>query len=314
MHKKIVFKNIALCLFFLAALLCSRQAVCLEDSNDNYVIGSEDSLSINVWENRELSTNAQVRPDGKISMPLLDEIQAEGLTPLQLKEVITKRLESYVQNPKVTVIVSGIRNYTVYFQRGMGGVGGMMGSRRFGRGGIGGGSYVFRKKATLWDLLTRIGSLSPTVALRKAFILRNNVKLPVDLYLLWIKKDLSQNVPLKPNDTLVVPNNYASRISVMGEVGRPQIIPFREGMKIMDAIIAVGGLTGDADEKRVIVTRKVAGEKIHLKVNVDAIMQGGDPVFNLGSGVSKNIELMPGDSIIVREWFFSVYRCLFFPF
>jgi len=308
MYKNSVFRNIAVCLFFLSALLCSTQAVCSESTNDNYVIGSEDSLSINVWENGELSTHVQVRPDGKISIPLLDEIQAEGLTPLQLKEVITKRLESYVQNPKVTVIVSGIKNYTVYFQRGMGGVGGAGGIMR------GGGSYVFRKKATLWDLLTRIGSLSPTVALRKAFILRNNVKLPVDLYLLWIKKDLSQNVPLKPNDTLVVPNNYASRINVMGEVGRPQIIPYREGMRIMDALVAVGGLTADADEKRIIITRKVAGEKVHLKINVGAITQGGEPVFNLSSGASKNIELMPGDIIIAREWFFSVYRCLFFPY
>jgi len=283
-----------------------------ESTDDKYVIGPEDTLNISVWENPELSRVVQVRPDGKISLPLLDEVQAEGLKPLQLKKVLTKRFESYIQNPKVTVIVSGIRNFTVYLQRGISG-GGARQQQQQGRGNFG-GAYVFRKKATVWDLLTRAGPISPTNDLRKAFILRGSVKLPVDLYLLWIKKDLSQNVELKPNDTLVIPNNYANRISVMGEVNRPQMLPYREGMKIMDAIVQSGGFSEDADDKRVIVIRTVAGEKVHLKVNVMSVTEGGEPVLNLNSGTNKNIDLLPGDTIVVRDWFYSMYRCLFFSY
>jgi polysaccharide export outer membrane protein len=73
-----------------------------------YLIGAGDILTIRVWKNEELSVDVPVRPDGKISVPLLDDVQAEGLTTLELKEVITRDLAEYVANPDVTVVVQSI--------------------------------------------------------------------------------------------------------------------------------------------------------------------------------------------------------------
>lgn len=73
---------------------------------ETYVIGVSDRLKISVWKNPELSVDVPVRPDGKISVPLLDDIQAEGLTPVELKEVLTREFAEYVTAPDVTVIVT----------------------------------------------------------------------------------------------------------------------------------------------------------------------------------------------------------------
>jgi polysaccharide export outer membrane protein len=83
-------------------------------SVSEYVIGPTDILEINVWREEQLSTEVEVRPDGKISVPLLDDVQAAGLTPLALKQVITERLSEYVAAPHVTVLVKASRSKLVY--------------------------------------------------------------------------------------------------------------------------------------------------------------------------------------------------------
>ena len=75
-------------------------------SRDEYIIGVTDRVQISVWKNPELSVSVPVRSDGKISVPLLDDVQAEGLTPQELKEVVTQELSDYVSSPDVTVIVT----------------------------------------------------------------------------------------------------------------------------------------------------------------------------------------------------------------
>ena len=75
-------------------------------SRDEYIIGVTDRVSISVWKNPELSVTIPVRSDGKISIPLLDDVQAEGLTPQELKEVVSQELSDYVSSPDVTVIVT----------------------------------------------------------------------------------------------------------------------------------------------------------------------------------------------------------------
>lgn len=79
-----------------------------------YVIGPNDLLSITVWREEQLSTDVEVRPDGKISVPLLDDVQAAGLTPVALKQVITERLSEFVAAPNVTVVVKASRSKLVY--------------------------------------------------------------------------------------------------------------------------------------------------------------------------------------------------------
>ena len=80
----------------------------------NYVIGPQDMLDISVWKEEQLTKTVPVRPDGKISMPLLNDVQAAGLTPTQLANQITESLKKFVTDPQVTVIVREINSQRVY--------------------------------------------------------------------------------------------------------------------------------------------------------------------------------------------------------
>jgi polysaccharide export outer membrane protein len=80
---------------------------------DAYRIGPEDQLQISVWKNGELTRQVIVRPDGKISLPLVNDVQAAGLTPIELREVLTRKLAEYMPSPEVSVIVSDIRSFKV---------------------------------------------------------------------------------------------------------------------------------------------------------------------------------------------------------
>jgi polysaccharide export outer membrane protein len=80
---------------------------------ETYRIGAEDLLQVSVWKNEALTRTVPVRPDGKISLPLVNDVQAAGLTALELREVLTRKLAEYMPNPEVSVIVSDIRSYKV---------------------------------------------------------------------------------------------------------------------------------------------------------------------------------------------------------
>jgi polysaccharide export outer membrane protein len=86
----------------------------IASNSDSYVIGPEDVLNIYVWKEESMTKTVPVRIDGKISLPLVDDIQADGLTPLKLKEVITEKLKSYIDNPTVTVTVMEANSYKIY--------------------------------------------------------------------------------------------------------------------------------------------------------------------------------------------------------
>jgi polysaccharide biosynthesis/export protein len=83
-------------------------------NNSDYVIGADDMLKISVWKEPDLSEALPVRPDGKISMPLLNDIPAAGLTPLQLKDSITEKLKKYIADPRVTIVVTAMNSRRVF--------------------------------------------------------------------------------------------------------------------------------------------------------------------------------------------------------
>src|SRR5208282_680065 len=80
----------------------------------DYVIGADDSLRIAVWKEPDMNATLPVRPDGKISLPLLDDVQAAGLTPLQLKDAITVKLKKYIADPRVTVVVTAMNSQRIF--------------------------------------------------------------------------------------------------------------------------------------------------------------------------------------------------------
>jgi polysaccharide biosynthesis/export protein len=165
----------------------------------SYIIGPGDTLEVFVWRNPELSTKVPVRPDGKISTPLVEDMIAVGKTTTQLARDIETVLDKYVRSPKVNVIVS-----------------------------------------------TALSAMSQVV--------------------------------------------------VVGAAANPRAVPYREGLRVIDVIIAVGGLNEFAAGNRAKIVRVVNGRQQEIKVKLRRLLDNGD--------VAQNIVLQPGDMLVIPEKFF----------
>jgi polysaccharide biosynthesis/export protein len=168
-------------------------------SPPNYLVGPGDTLNIVVWRNPEVSLTVPVRPDGKFSTPLVEDIPASGKTPTELARDIEKALSKYIQDPVVTVI---IQNFS---------------------------------------------------------------------------------------------GPYSEQIRVIGQATKPQALPYRENMTLLDVMIAVGGITDYAAGNKATILRTVGGRK-QLSVRLEDLVRSGD--------ISANVEMRPGDVLVIPEsWF-----------
>jgi polysaccharide export outer membrane protein len=163
---------------------------------DEYVIGPGDTVQVFVWRNPELTATVPVRPDGKISTPLVEDMVAVGKNPSHLARDIEKVLSEYVRSPTVNVIVT-----------------------------------------------QPLGALG--------------------------------------------------QVQVIGQVVRPGSLPFRAGMKVLDALLAVGGVTAFAAPNRTKVERTAQNQKQEIKIKLENLLNKGD--------LSQNLPLQPGDVIVVPE-------------
>jgi len=165
-----------------------------EPSEEAYVIGSEDVLSINVWKEPELSVKELVvRPDGKISLPLVNEIQASGLKPRELQARITEKLKDFVASPNVNVTVIKI------FSQRVSVVG------QVSKPGL----YTLGSDTSVLDILARVGGLTEYAKGKNIKILRTingkTVQFPFNYKNVIRGNDLQQNITLKNGDTVLVP-------------------------------------------------------------------------------------------------------------
>lgn len=165
----------------------------------SYVVGAGDVLNVQVARNPELSATIPVRPDGKVSTPLVEDLVVQGKTPAQIGREIEAKLGRYVRDPQVTVIVQ---------------------------------SYV---------------------------------------------------------------GPYSEQIRVIGEAAKPQALPFKQRMTLLDVMIAVGGLTDFAAGNRAIIQRASEGNK-QYSVRLQDLVKGGD--------ISANVEMRPGDVLIIPQSYF----------
>lgn len=165
-----------------------------------YVIGAGDSLQVFVWHNQDLSTTVPVRPDGKISLPLVNDIEAAGRTPTQLAADLQERLKKFVTDPVVTVVVS---------------------------------SFV---------------------------------------------------------------GPFSQQIRIVGQAEKPQAISYRAGITVLDAMIAVGGLTQYAAGNRAVLVRNVGGRQQSFALHLADLLENGS--------ISANAPLAPGDVIIIPQTYF----------
>lgn len=158
----------------------------------SYVIGASDVLSVTVWKQPALSGTLLVRPDGMVSMPLLGDIQAAGLTPMQLGDQIQAKLKKFVQQPEVSVVLTQINSKVIYLL-------GEVGKK---------GPVEMTPGMTLLEAISRGGGLTDFANSKKMYILRdtagNHQKIKVN-YKKALKGDPAFNVVLEPGDTIVVP-------------------------------------------------------------------------------------------------------------
>jgi polysaccharide biosynthesis/export protein len=159
----------------------------------DYVIGLGDVLNINVWKEPEVSSSVPVRPDGKISLPLVNDIQAAGLTPMQLGQAIHEKLLKYIEQPQVTVVVTAVNSRMVYL------VGEVARA----------GSFALLPDMTVLQALSAAGGLSPFADSKNIYVLRNENdkprRIPFNYKEALKGEHPEQNIELKPGDTIVVP-------------------------------------------------------------------------------------------------------------
>ena len=162
-------------------------------SAEEYKIGPEDLLAVSVWKNDAMSRTVPVRPDGMISLPLLDDIQAAGLTPMQLRDVIIKKLSDYMPAPEVSVIVNEVRSFKVSV---MGEV------ARPAR-------YELKSLTTVLDVLALAGGFNQFANRSRIVILRPNGKtmtrIPFNYNKVIASGGEDENFYLQSNDIVLVP-------------------------------------------------------------------------------------------------------------
>jgi polysaccharide biosynthesis/export protein len=161
-----------------------------------YVIGPEDILEITVWKNADLSKTVQVRPDGRISLPLLGDILVVSKTPTQLTEEIAAGLKSYMENPTISVLVKEVNSYQLY----------VLGEVNKP------GKYPLKSKTTLLQGITVAGGFTPMAARNKIVVFRFSkdgeglAKLKASYDDIVVRDGSMQNIELKPGDQIVVPS------------------------------------------------------------------------------------------------------------
>lgn len=159
----------------------------------DYLIGADDIIDVNVWKEQELTRTLQVRPDGKISMPLLNDVQAAGMTPAQLAQHITERLKKYLTAPQVTVMVTQINSQRVYVTGEV--------TRP--------GAYPVLPGMTILQAITSAGGLTPFANSKKIFVMRSEngvaAKYPFNYKEVLDGRKTEENLKVRAGDTIVVP-------------------------------------------------------------------------------------------------------------
>jgi len=241
-----------------------------------YRLGPDDVVQISVWDNKDLDQVVFVRPDGKISLPLLGEVQAAGRSVAELSGALSETYSKTVKGAQVTVTLREVRSRPAFF---VGGVGKP-------------GPLQLTQELTLLQALSIVGGLVPAADMESAYVLRGDKQIPVDFVRLIQKGDIRQNIKIQPGDTIVVP--IADVVYVQGEVKNPGPVKFTKDLTMLGVIAQAGGFTPLAAPKRVNVIRANGEKKDNIRVNVSDIMSASE----------RDVPLKPNDIVIVPQRLF----------
>lgn len=165
-----------------------------KSAGNDYIIGPSDVLAINVWKDTELTRTVLVRPDGKISLPLVNELQVSGLTALQAQDLISQKLSPFIEKPQVTVIVTEVRSRTYV----------VLGKTAHP------GSFPLAKPTTILEGIAIAGGFLEFAKVSKIYVLRrgadgSETRLPFDYKKVLNGQKADENIDLRDGDTIVIP-------------------------------------------------------------------------------------------------------------
>jgi len=246
---------------------------------NDYVIGEGDTLYVHVWGEDDLKANVLVRPDGKISMPGLDDMVAAGLTFPQLKAKMEKQISKLIKDPIVNISLISSVNSRVYV------VG----------GGVDPVVYEMSQRTTLLHVLASVGSLA-RADLLQAYVYRNGKKIMSDFSGLFSRGEFAKDIQLEPGDTIFLPVKYNQNVFVLGAVNQPKAILYTDGLTVLDALLQAGDFSKYANDDEIVIVRNQAGKQDRIKVRTKDLIKKGD--------LSQNVMLQAGDYIIANESFF----------
>ncbi len=249
-----------------------------ETKDKDYIVGPEDVMEVQVWDNKDLNQVVFVRPDGKTSLPLVGEIQAAGKSVQELQDYLAAVYSKTVKGAAVTVIIREIKSRPVYFVGGFGKPGAMQ----------------LTRELTVLQAVALVGGIAPTADAEKGFVLRKDKQIPVDFTKLMQRGDLTQNVKLEPGDTIVAP--LGDLVFVQGEVRTPGAVKYTQDLTLIRAITQAGGLTQLAAGGRVDILRGKGEKKERIRVDVDKLMRAGDG--------NPDVLVKPDDIILVPQRLF----------
>jgi len=162
-------------------------------NDEEYKIGPQDVLRIDVWKEEQLTRTVPVRPDGKITLPLLNDVQAVGLTPMELAGVISDQLKKYINGPQVTVSVAEINSRRIYVTGEV----------------TKAGAYALLPHMTVLQALTSAGGFTQFARIKSIYVLRveggKQTKVPFNYKAVVEGKKPEENIELQPGDTVIVP-------------------------------------------------------------------------------------------------------------
>ncbi len=244
----------------------------------DYIVGPEDVLDVQVWDNKDMNQVVFVRPDGKTSLPIVGEIQAAGKTVQELQDYLTAVYSKTVKGAAVTVIIREIKSRPVYFLGG------------FGKPG----ALQLMRDLTLLQAVALVGGVAPGADAENGFVLRKDKKIPVNFTKLLQKGDLTQDVQLEPGDSVVAP--IADLVYLQGEVRVPGPVKFLPDLTVVKAITQGGGFTPMAAGGRVDIIRWKGEKRERIRVDVDKMMRAPDE--------NPDVMLKPDDIVFVPQRLF----------
>jgi len=246
-------------------------------------LGKGDVLRISVYDEPDLSiSEVPIRPDGKISFPLVGDIQADGRTVDEVNVELTERLRQYVLAPKVSIIVTAFNslNYVINGEV------------------VHPGVYPLVTDVTITAALAKAGGLNKgqfrsssveLADLTHAFISRRGRLLPVDFVRLLRQGDLRFDIALQAGDYISIPSGLSKEVYIIGEVKAPALFAFREEMPMSRTVALAEGFTHDADLSRIHVIRGSLTNPRLIVADFNKVI----------AGQQQDVQLEPGDVVYV---------------